>query len=62
MSRGDGGEAPAAPRAKQLRGEALEAEVFRVVLSEVSRVGYEALAVEQVAARAGVNKVTLYRR
>ncbi|MET0404964.1 MAG: TetR/AcrR family transcriptional regulator [Cystobacter sp.] len=62
MSRADGGEAPATPRAKQLRGEALEAEVFRVVLGEVSRVGYESLAVEQVAARAGVNKVTLYRR
>lgn len=62
MSQGDGGRVPPAPRAKQLRGEALEAEVFRAVLSEVSRVGYEALAVEQVAARAGVNKVTLYRR
>ncbi|MBM7116999.1 TetR/AcrR family transcriptional regulator [[Archangium] primigenium] len=62
MSRGDSGGAGPAPRAKQLRGEDLEAKVLEVVLGEVCRVGYEKLAIEQVAARAGVNKVTLYRR
>lgn len=61
MSRGDRGGAPPAPRAKQLRGEDLEAKVLQVVVGEVCRVGYEKLAIEQVAARAGVNKVTLYR-
>ena len=61
MSRGDSGRAGPAPRAKQLRGEELEARVLEVVLGEVERVGYEKLAFEQVAARAGVNKVTLYR-
>ncbi|QRK13250.1 TetR/AcrR family transcriptional regulator [Archangium violaceum] len=49
------------PRARQLRGENLTAKVLEVVLSELDRVGHEKLAFEQVAARAGVNKVTLYR-
>ncbi|EPX62115.1 transcriptional regulator, TetR family [Cystobacter fuscus DSM 2262] len=35
--------------------------MLEVVLSELDRVGHEKLAFEQVAARAGVNKVTLYR-
>ncbi|WP_187345376.1 TetR/AcrR family transcriptional regulator [Cystobacter ferrugineus] len=35
--------------------------MLEVVLSELDRVGHEKLAIEQVAARAGVNKVTLYR-
>ncbi|HEX8704129.1 MAG TPA: TetR/AcrR family transcriptional regulator [Myxococcaceae bacterium] len=48
-------------RAKQLRGEDLEEKVLEVVLSELDRVGHEKLAFEQVATRAGVNKVTLYR-
>jgi len=61
MNRGDTGRARPAPRTKQLRGDSLEAKVLEVVLSEVDRVGYEKLAIEQVAARAGVNKVTLYR-
>lgn len=62
MSREDSERAVPAPRAKQLRGEELEEKVLGVVLGEVCRVGYEGLAIEQVAARAGVNKVTLYRR
>ena len=49
------------PGPKQLRGEDLTAKVLEVVLSELDRVGHEKLAFEQVAARAGVNKVTLYR-
>jgi AcrR family transcriptional regulator len=48
-------------RARQIRGEDLEEKVLEVVLSELDRVGHEKLAFEQVAARAGVNKVTLYR-
>ncbi|WNG50521.1 TetR/AcrR family transcriptional regulator [Archangium minus] len=52
---------PPPPRPKQLRGENLTAKVLEVVLSELDRVGHEKLAFERVAARAGVNKVTLYR-
>ncbi|ATB38230.1 TetR family transcriptional regulator [Cystobacter fuscus] len=61
MSRRDPEESRPPPRPKQLRGEDLEEKVLEVVLSELDRVGHEKLAFEQVAARAGVNKVTLYR-
>jgi AcrR family transcriptional regulator len=62
MGRGDNERSTGPRKAKQLRGEALTTKVLEVVLSELDRVGYEKLALEQVAARAGVNKVTLYRR
>ncbi|WP_146210263.1 TetR/AcrR family transcriptional regulator [Vitiosangium sp. GDMCC 1.1324] len=61
MRRRDKEESRPPPRPKQLRGENLTAKVLEVVLSELDRVGHEKLAFEQVAARAGVNKVTLYR-
>jgi AcrR family transcriptional regulator len=35
---------------------------LRATLAELDRVGYAALRVEEVAARSGVNKTTLYRR
>jgi AcrR family transcriptional regulator len=37
-------------------------EVLRATLAELDRVGYAALRVEEVAARSGVNKTTIYRR
>ncbi|WNG16316.1 TetR/AcrR family transcriptional regulator [Cystobacter fuscus] len=61
MRRRDKEESRPPARPKQLRGEDLEEKVLGVVLSELDRVGHEKLAFEQVAARAGVNKVTLYR-
>lgn len=61
MKRRDKEESRPPTRPKQLRGEVLEEKVLEVVLSELDRVGHEKLAFEQVAARAGVNKVTLYR-
>jgi AcrR family transcriptional regulator len=61
MRRRDPEESRPPARPKQLRGEELEEKVLEVVLSELDRVGHEKLAFEQVAARAGVNKVTLYR-
>ncbi|QRO00249.1 TetR/AcrR family transcriptional regulator [Archangium violaceum] len=61
MRRRSTGESTRPPRPKQLRGENLTEKVLEVVLSELDRVGHEKLAFEQVAARAGVNKVTLYR-
>jgi|SRR5580692_2392966 AcrR family transcriptional regulator len=51
----------AAPR-KQVRGARLVANVLRVTLAEVGRAGLEHLSIEEVAARAGVNKTTIYRR
>lgn len=36
--------------------------VIAATLTELSRVGYEAMRVEDVAARSGVNKTTIYRR
>jgi AcrR family transcriptional regulator len=38
------------------------AKVFRATLAEVGRVGVEHLSIEEVAARADVNKTTIYRR
>ncbi|ADO73293.1 Transcriptional regulator, TetR family [Stigmatella aurantiaca DW4/3-1] len=50
------------PRAKQQRGEPLVAKILETTLSEIARAGYENLSIEEVAARAGVNKTTIYRR
>jgi AcrR family transcriptional regulator len=36
--------------------------VFAATLAELSRVGYEAMRVDDVAQRSGVNKTTIYRR
>ena len=44
------------------RGEPVVAAVLGATLDELGRVGYAALLVEEVAARAGVNKTTVYRR
>jgi AcrR family transcriptional regulator len=49
-----------APR--QVRGEELVAKVMHAALAEVARVGVERLSIEDVAARAAVNKTTIYRR
>ena len=36
--------------------------VLEAAIAEIARVGYAALRVDEVAARAGVNKTTVYRR
>jgi AcrR family transcriptional regulator len=36
--------------------------VLEATLAEIARVGYENLSIEEVAARAGVNKTSIYRR
>jgi AcrR family transcriptional regulator len=51
----------AGPR-KQVRGELLVARVMTAALAEMARVGAESLSIEEVAARAHVNKTTIYRR
>jgi len=44
------------------RAERVVASVLRATHEELGRVGYGALRVEDVAARSGVNKTTIYRR
>lgn len=51
------------PRARVLvRGEEVVRKVLAAAVSEVARSGYHSLRIEDVAARAGVNKTTVYRR
>jgi AcrR family transcriptional regulator len=45
-----------------VRGEPVVHGVLAAALSEVARAGYHGLRIEDVAARAGVNKTTVYRR
>jgi len=49
--------APGRPRSREA-----DAAITRATMELLSEVGYEALTVEHVAARAGVGKSTLYRR
>jgi AcrR family transcriptional regulator len=44
------------------RSKRVVTAVLRAAMDELSRTGYAALRVEDVAARAGVNKTTVYRR
>jgi AcrR family transcriptional regulator len=44
------------------RGEPVVRGVLEATLEELARAGYSALRIEDVAARAGVNKTTVYRR
>jgi AcrR family transcriptional regulator len=46
----------------QLRGAPVVRAVLDATLDELARVGYGQLNIEQIAARAGVNKTTVYRR
>jgi AcrR family transcriptional regulator len=44
------------------RGEPVIKDVFDATREELARVGFRALRIEDVAARANVNKTTIYRR
>lgn len=44
------------------RGEAVVDTVLDAALGELARVGYDALSLSKVAARAGVHRTTIYRR
>lgn len=45
-----------------MRGEPIVRGVLEATIEELAAVGYGALRIEDVAARAGVNKTTIYRR
>ena len=45
-----------------VRGEAVVQGVLAATMEELGRAGYAALRIDDVAARAGVNKTTIYRR
>lgn len=47
---------------RQRRGEVVVQRVLEVTLDELGRVGLERLSVPEVAARAGLNKTSVYRR
>ncbi len=56
---------PAAPRAdvtQRKRGAVLEYAILAAAYDELCEVGYAAFTVEQVAARAGTGKASIYRR
>src|SRR5262245_30180064 len=56
--------APRRTEGRRTRGRSARVvtNVLRTTLEEIGRVGYEALRFEDVAARSGVNKTTIYRR
>ncbi len=47
---------------KQVRGERLVEKVFASAAAEIARIGHQHISIEEVAARAGVNKTSIYRR
>ena len=49
-------------RGSEARGEAVVRKVLAAALREAGRAGYHGLRIEEVAALAGVNKTTVYRR
>lgn len=50
------------PPGTRRRGETLERAIFDAVLAELDAVGYDAMTMEGVAARAQTGKAALYRR
>lgn len=53
---------PVRPVVSRRRGAALLAAIHEATLEEVAEVGFEALSVERIAARAGAGKASIYTR
>lgn len=53
---------PPAPSGPRPRGEAFARAVLDVTLAELAAVGFERLSIPAIAAVAGVNKTSIYRR
>ncbi|WP_228003215.1 TetR/AcrR family transcriptional regulator [Nocardia australiensis] len=49
-------------KAPRRRGEVLERAILRAASEELAEVGYVGFGIDRVAARAGTNKTTIYRR
>lgn len=45
-----------------MRGEEIVARVLDATIEELAQTGFEAMTLDRVAARAGVNRTTIYRR
>lgn len=50
------------PKPEPRRGESVVSAILDATLEELAHVGFAAMSVESVSARAGVNKTTVYRR
>src|SRR5262245_2839968 len=61
-SGGKGALVRAGGKSPLVRGEPVVRGILGAALTELARTGYGALRIEDVAARAGVNKTTVYRR
>lgn len=61
-SRGSETGAEGATRRTRRRGEEVERAVLRAAVEELTERGYEGFTMDRVAARAGTNKTTIYRR
>ncbi len=46
----------------RVRGEQFIEKVFHAAAAEMARIGHQDISIEEVAARAGVNKTSIYRR
>src|SRR5262245_11470563 len=57
-------QAPRRTEGKRVQGRSARVleSVLQAALEELGRVGYAALRIDDVAARSGVNKTTIYRR
>lgn len=55
-------EEAAAEERRLVRGEPVVRKVLLATMEEVALTGYDGLTIERVAARAGVNRTTIYRR
>lgn len=61
-SGGDAGDCGAVPGLRRKRGNELEDAIREAAFAELTEVGYAALSVEAVAARARTGKASIYRR
>lgn len=53
---------PTVKKPALVRGEPVVRGILAATMEELARAGYDALRIEDIAARAGVNKTTIYRR
>lgn len=62
MTADDRGDGSAGGAATRRRGAALQSAIEQAVADELQEVGYEAATIESIASRAGVSRMSIYRR